>query len=271
MYTHCLTLALALTLGPPAFASMILADENFAAYTAAGLAPGGAGGMLDSNAWSVSGASDGPAPFGASLARGDLARGVSPGGERGGGLYAFTLPGGLSGIGVQATGSDFTPGALTYRLTNDTGAALSELRSAFDFWVLNDGARSTRTIVEASTTGSHWRAVPGLALDSPQAADTAGWRLSAISAPLPGIALAPGASLLLRWSFDDLSGNGARDEIALSRLRLTTSANGPVRELPAPGAAWLTLTGLALMRRAGRRRTGARRQKTSTDPTHGQD
>lgn len=67
MYTQCLALALALTLTPPAVASTILADENFAAYAGAGLSPGGASGTLDSNIWSVTGASDGPAPFGSSV------------------------------------------------------------------------------------------------------------------------------------------------------------------------------------------------------------
>lgn len=255
MYTHCLTLALAITLAPPAFASIILAQENFATYTGAGLAPGGANGMLDSNIWSVTGASDGPAPFGASRAQGDLARGVSPGGERGGGLYAFALPGRLFAVGVQATGSDFTPGALTYRFTNETGAGLSQLTADFDFWVLNDGARATRTTVEASTSGIRWLVLPALALDSPLTADTAGWQASAVSAPLPGITLAAGDSLLLRWTFDDLSGSGARDELALAGLRLTAAPDNPVLELPAPGAACLALTGLVLVRCAGRRKT----------------
>lgn len=253
MYTHCLTLTLALTLTPPAVASTILADEYFAAYAGAGLSPGGANGTLDSNLWSVTGASDGPAPFGSNRSHGDLARGASPGGERGGGLYAFALPGGLSAVGVQATGSDFTPGALTYRFMNETGSVLSQLAAAFDFWILNDGARSTRTTVEASTTGSQWLHLPALALDSPQAADTAGWQASEISSPLPGIALAAGDSLLLRWTFDDLDGSGVRDELALAHLRLTGSPDNPVVGLPAPGAACLALTGLVLVRRAGRR------------------
>jgi hypothetical protein len=253
MYTHGFTLMLALAVAQPAHSSMILASENFTTYTGVGLAPGGGNGMLDSDLWSVTGASDGPSAFGATRSQGDLARGRSPGGERGGGLYAFALPGGLSAVGVQPTSSDFTPGALTYRFINDSGADLSQLEASFDFWILNDGARSTRMTVDASVGGSDWLALPALTLDSPRAADTQGWQPWAVSASLPAVELLAGDALQLRWSFDDLAGSGGRDEVALSRLQLSGAPVSPVQVLPAPATAVLALAGLVCVRRRARR------------------
>src|SRR5690606_37030536 len=71
-----------------------LAVVNNGALTGAGFAPAPTGGQLNSNAWAVTGMSDGALNFGNSVSTGDHARGQNsdPGGVSTGGIYAFSAP-----------------------------------------------------------------------------------------------------------------------------------------------------------------------------------
>ena len=245
---------LLLTLGRTAGATAVLVDEDFSHFAGAGVAPGAGAPTLDSRAWAVTGFSDGDSAFGAVDTTGDLARGRSPGGVRTGGLYAFDLPGGSRGLGVQATGSDFTPGGLHRRVSNATDAALAGLRVVAELWVLNDGARSTGVRL-AADRGSfpHDDGAVEL-LSTPGPADGAGWQPRVVDALLDSVPLAAGESVILSWLFDDRAGTGGRDEIALSRLEvqgLVQPAPAPPR-LGTPGAAVLLAPGLLVL--LGRRR-----------------
>lgn len=255
---RAITLALFLV-SQPAASVTLLVDDRFTGFTASGLAPGG-GGPLDSNLWAIAGASAGDTAFGETRGDADFARGVSSGGVGTGGVYAFLLPGDAAGIGVQATGSDFTPGRITRRVVNDTGSAVDGLALAFDLWFLNNGARSTRTgFAVARTQGAPWAPVAGLEIDTPGAADALGWQRWSASAPLPPGALDAGSSLLVGWYFDDLAGGGSRDELALAGLRVTASSS-PAVTLASPATATLSLLalgGAALRRRAARTRVHA--------------
>jgi len=255
-------LLVALLAAPGAGAAPLLLDEHFADFAGNGLRPGGAGGTLDSLVWRVEGASDGASAFGDTRLAGDLARGRSAGGERSGGLYAFELPGGRRGPGVQPTGSDFTPGALTRRIANSAAGAVHALAAALELWVLNDGSRATRlrTSVRALPHGP-WLEVPGLGLVTAQAPDALGWSQWPLSAALPLDALAHGASMLLRLELDDAGGTGARDEIALAAVQVSGllragAAPAPLAA-PAPAGLLAGALGLALLLgRAQRLREG---------------
>ncbi len=218
-----LALAAALALIAPAAPATVLLDEDFSHYTGAGLSPGGPAGTLDSSTWTIAGASDGDSPHGAVITAGDLARGLSTGGVRAGGLYAFDLPGGARGLGLQATGSDFSPGTLTRRVQHTGGARLTDLALSFQLWLRNDGPRATRITVEAAdgANPAAWLAVPALSLVTPATATGALWQSRTLAAALPVDTLDPGRWLSLRWRFEDASGSGARDELAFTALRVT--------------------------------------------------
>ena len=89
-------------------------------------------GQLDSTTYRAIGFSDGPGAFGGEFTSGDFGRGASSGGVTTGGGYAFEVSTGDFTLGVQPTGSDFTPGDLTIAGENQTGAAIQALLVAAD-------------------------------------------------------------------------------------------------------------------------------------------
>lgn len=257
------TLMAVLVLAAPASEAVLLIDDDFNDYTAAGLAPGGPAGTLDSQMWCVIGASDGDSSRGAIASAGDFARGQSAGGERAGGLYAFTLPGDRRGLGLQATGSDFTPGALLRHASNPGGEPLDSLLLEAELWVLNDGARSTQITLQAATGDGSWHPLPGATLLTAQAPDDLGWqRFDIVSELTLPVLLPPGSAFSLRLGFDDAAGSGARDEFALAALRVsgTPGTASPV-VVAAPASAWLLPPGAVLLTRRLRRRNAAARPR----------
>lgn len=257
MYRYTLWMAL-LAACAPASGSVLLVDERFSTFTGAGIAPGGEGGALDSLNWSLMGFSDGDSDFGARHLGGDFGRGLSQGGTRTGGVHAFVLPGGERGLGLQATGSDFTPGVVLRRVTNTASVQLLGLQVLLDLWILNDGPRSTGIRFDAVSVLSPVTVRNGDAgvLHTPAGADIQGWRLQAYEAAVPDLPLDAGGEAILRWNFDDASGSGARDEVALSRLQvLGTVRTGPdVTTLAAPDSRWLLAAAGAAMLAGPRRR-----------------
>ena len=108
---------LALILGN--FSSSVSAQtifrEDFDSFRGGGFQSDPVAGQLDSDFWSISGLSDGDLDFGGTETSGDFSRGTSFGAARTGGIYGFEL-GENSGdyiLGVQAAGSDFTPGIVS--------------------------------------------------------------------------------------------------------------------------------------------------------------
>ncbi len=217
-----------------AAAGTIVAQQSFSEYEGLGLQPGGGNGTLDSAQWQISGASSGDSVWSDTVRAGDLARGLSSGRVRGGGVYAFSLPGNKRGLGVQATSSDFTPGALTWSVTNQTTQSLTDFVLDFELWWLNDGARSTAIETQVSVDRTSWR--PVASTSTPITADALGWQFEIQSIAVDAIAktstaaldgssfAAPGDSFWLRWQFDDSAGSGSRDEIALRALRVSARA-----------------------------------------------
>ena len=154
-------------------AASLLVSESFAHYTGAGLAPGGGEGRLDSEHWAVLGFSDGDSAFGGQHLSGDLARGEAAEAVRSGGLYAFSLPAGAVGLGVQATSSDFSPGAVLWRVSNSADGNWVSLSLSFDLWLRNDGDRTTGLAVDLALSDAldTWIALPEASLLSPGTAD----------------------------------------------------------------------------------------------------
>ncbi len=196
---------------------------SFDDYDGSGIAPSPNPGQLDSDAWAFSGFSDGDSDFGDTFTTGDFAKGPTTGGVTSGGLYAFNEPGSLPSspaLWIQPTGSDFTPGAITLRLQNNTGGNISTLQVAYTIWVLNDNDRANSLNFSYSTDGNTFIELSDLDYTSPGSADGSLVQTDR-STELTGLAWAPGAFFFLRWTSDDVSGGGSRDELGLDDIELT--------------------------------------------------
>ncbi|MCP5523204.1 MAG: hypothetical protein H7A46_16840 [Verrucomicrobiales bacterium] len=199
------------------------------AYDGSGLQSLPATGQLDSNAWAVDGLSDGALGFGESGTSGDYARGTSDGGTSTGGLYAFRVGGtGDVGLGFQPINGDLTPGSITLRIQNITGSQLETLTVSYEVHVWNDQDRANSLNFSYSTDGISFTPVAALDYTSPEAADaTPVWTLADRQTTLFNLAIANGAQLELRWSTDDVSGSGSRDEFALDDIHLAAPVPEP--------------------------------------------
>lgn len=194
---------------------------DFSAYEGNGFENPANAGQLDSGNWGSSGLSDGDMVFGGSHATGDFARGITNGGTTGGGFYAFedTLTGNRM-FWIQPTGSDFTPGELTFRIQNTTGEAVTNIDVSYDLTVLNDGPRANSFDFSFSTDGATFNALPDLAYTSPETEDGSANTIN-FTANLAGVNIADNAFVYLRWSSDDVLGSGSRDEFGIDNLTIT--------------------------------------------------
>ncbi|MCP5516233.1 MAG: hypothetical protein H7A45_03130 [Verrucomicrobiales bacterium] len=196
---------------------------NEGAFLGTGLTPSPSAGLLDSDAWAITGFSDGDLAFGATATTGDFARGSDGDGVTTGGLYAFEVGGSADvGLGFQATGTDFTPGAITLRISNASGATVNEVTVGYQVYGLNNGDRSTSLDFSFSLDGSVFSPAPALDYTSALAADTnPTWIPANRSLDLSSLGWAAGADLFLRWTSEDIGGTGSRDELAIDNLVLS--------------------------------------------------
>lgn len=207
---------------------------------------------LDTTYWKVEGLSDGDTSFfdtgtpfpGPDLTSGDYARGTASGGETFGGLYAFNTGGVNTALGFQPSGSDLTPGSLTYRVENLTGESLNSLDFAVDLFTYNDQGRASSVEVAWSlfeNTGYQTL----FSRTSPESADgTSAWSSETLTASinLPG-GLAFLDSVYFRFLTDDVSGSGSRDELGIDNISVT--GFNDTTAIPSPTAMVAGLIGMA--------------------------
>ncbi|MCB1741890.1 MAG: hypothetical protein KDK91_16060 [Gammaproteobacteria bacterium] len=230
-------------------APQTLAEDDFSAYLGLGLhhAPTG---ELDSDLWRVDGFSEGATVFGSVVSGGDFGRGIATGGVSSGGLYAFDINGDVA-VGVQSTGSDFTPGSLTRRVPYTGLEPLGSFGVDYELSVRNEGDRSSRWVLDWSLdNGASWHLLEGGVHDTAEAADDdPHWQAVdfSLQTDLAALELAwlPGTDLLLRWGADDLSGSGGRDEVALDDIRVYAPLSTPPAPVPLPPALMLMSCALA--------------------------
>lgn len=192
-------------------------------FAAAGLSPSPVPGQLDADAWRILGFSDGDVDFGEEVTSGDVARGVSPGGETIGGLYAFTVAAEDVAMGVQPTSGDFAPGNLILALPSPSDD-LRALELACRFWTFNDQGRATLWSVRYSTDGETWLELPELAHATPAQADAQPEWVAAdysVTIPLESDQVGAGATFSFSWTAEDGEGSGSRDESALDNISIT--------------------------------------------------
>jgi VCBS repeat-containing protein len=190
---------------------------GFDDFLGAGFAPEPAAGQLDSDFWHAGGFSDAA----------DLARGASSMPVVTGGIYAFTDVGtaGNTILGLQPAADDFTPGFIDLRLVNDTDAVIATIGLSYEIWTYNDAARANSLNFSYSLDGIAFSSVAALDFASIEAADAApDWQQTLRSLAALAVNLEPGEEIILRWSGDDVSGSGGRDQYGIDNVTVGFAA-----------------------------------------------
>lgn len=194
--------------------------ENFDSFTGSGFNPAPNPGQLDSDIWIVNGLSDGTMNFGDAREADDFARGTSSGNATTGGVYAFDAGGGDIILGVQPTGADFAPGEITLQLQNNSGSLLTELAVEYDIRYLNNEDRANALNFSFSPDNVTYTTMPSLDFTTPEAADGLPWQTAHRATALTGLNINNGDFFYLKWTGDDISGGGSRDEYGLDNIQI---------------------------------------------------
>ena len=143
------------------------------------------------------------------------------------GLHATTVNG-QRAFGFHPSGTNFTSGALTLRVQNLTGSTINALEIAYDMYVLNDRDRSNSVNLyfSSSNAASSYTLVAGAAVVSTEAASANPQpELTAVNQSITGLNILPNSFIFIRWVFEDVSGNGERDEFLLTHMRFTPQSS----------------------------------------------
>ncbi|QTN37963.1 hypothetical protein HZ996_02015 [Cryomorphaceae bacterium] len=193
------------------------------AFSGAGLSSDSSD-LLSSQAFRILGLSDGNTQFGNEYTSGDWARGLSDGTDTLGGLYAFES--GTMGnrmLGIRPSGQDFAPGAILFRVENQTGHIIRHVWITFTIYTRNDGeasesiAFSSRTGAESfrgRASGDHQSPGPSMV--------NAPWQSSQKTVRF-NTALAHGEQLILRWRNNTGDYGQSRDAWGLDDLSIQFS------------------------------------------------
>lgn len=189
-------------------------------FEAAGMSPTLTSGELNSNAWAITGFTDGAVAFGGTSTDGqDFDRGEANGSVAIGGVYSFETSTDNTSLGIKPATGDFTPGSVTLRFQNQTGAAITSLSIGYKVYVYNDEAASSSFNFSHSADNSTYNAISGLNVISPAAADAApGWKAYYRVVTLTGLNIANNNYYYFRWSGATVSGSVDFDEFGLDDI-----------------------------------------------------
>lgn len=198
---------------------------DFQSFLGHGFAPNPTAGQLDSDTWRVGGLGDGTSEFGDTAISGDFARGSNDdGGVATGGIYSFlTTDDGNRMLGVQPTENDFTPGFVELRILNDTGQGVPTWVISYDIFHRNDQDRANSISFSYSANGADFTDVPLLAFTSPETKGASPSFESVSNSTTITTSVPDGGNLFLRWTGDDVSGSGSRDEFGLDNVSVTAT------------------------------------------------
>ena len=208
---------------------------NNGQFTGSGFTPTPSTGQLNSNAWSVIGFSDGDLSFGGTGTSGDFARGQSVGGVTTGGIYSFEVNSTDYAFGIQPLGADWTPGDIILKVQNNSGEAITSFYLSYDIYVYNDQDRSNSFNFSYSADNINYTDVMDLDYASPELQDPSpAWISVNKYIALSDLNWTDGDYFYLKWSGDDVSGSGSRDEFALDNI--TINANTTVVNFVSSGS-----------------------------------
>lgn len=224
-----------------------------------------AAGRLNSNAWALTGWSDGALAFGGTrnTSNTDYTRGSTSVAVSTGGIFAYTgTPQTPSNpcLMIQPGGSDWAPGTLTLRVQNNGSTNITELAISYNLYIRNDQARSSSFNFSHSSDDINYTNVSALDYTSPAAVDANGWVLVGTSpsrsTTITGLNIAPSGYYYIRWSGADVGGSGSRDEFGLDDIiigatfglassapLLTTPTSSSITDISATLGATITADG----------------------------
>ncbi|WP_284650856.1 T9SS sorting signal type C domain-containing protein [Flavobacterium terrisoli] len=193
---------------------------NEGIYQAAGLSPSLTNGELNSNAWAMTGFTDGAIAFGGTSTDGqDYDRGTATGSVSVGGVYAFETTTNNFSLGIKPATGDFAPGTVTLRFQNQTGAAVTSISIGYKVYIYNDQAASSSFNFSHSADNSTYTGVAGLNVVSPAAADASpGWKAYYRVVTLTGLSIANNNYYYFRWSGATVSGSVDFDQFGLDDI-----------------------------------------------------
>lgn len=193
---------------------------NEGTYQGAGLSPTLTSGELNSNAWAITGFSDGAIAFGGASTDGqDYDRGTATGAVTVGGVYAFDTAANNFSLGIQPAIGDFVPGSATLRFQNQTGAAITSVSIGYKVYVYNDQAASSSFNFSHSADNSTYTSVSGLNITSPATADVSPqWKAYYRVVTITGLNIANNNYYYFRWTGATVSGTTDFDEFGLDDI-----------------------------------------------------
>lgn len=203
---------------------------NEGAYAGTGFTTAPATGQLDSDAWAVTGWSNGSLAFGGTqtTANTDYTRGATSAAQTTGGFYAFSGTGITTGVafGIQPGSNDWEPGTLTLRIQNTSGSILTGLDVGYLLYIRNDQGRSSTFAFSYSSDNTAYSSVPELTILSGTAADTApvSFVSNSLNTSLSGLSILNNSYFYIRWTSGTNGGSGSRDEFALDNISLSNFA-----------------------------------------------
>jgi hypothetical protein len=200
---------------------------NSGQFTGTGFQSSPSSGQIDSDGIIATGFSS-SLSFGGTGTSGDFARGADDGAVTTGGLYAFLVSSSNYGLGVQPGGSDFTPGTIVMKISNGTGSTITSLFVSYKVYVYNDKNRANSFNFSHSADNSSYESISNLDLTSTAtAAGTPSWSASTKTVVVP-VSISNSSVYYLKWTGDDVSGSGSRDEFALDDVVIYASSGAVI-------------------------------------------
>jgi hypothetical protein len=228
---------------------------NNGAFTGTGFQSSPTAGQLDSDAWAVTGWSNGNLAFGGTqtTAATDYTRGTTAAVVTTGGIYGYDVDataGVNRALGIQPGGSDWAPGTLTLRIQNSSGSPIASVSVDYTVYVRNDQGRANSFNFSYSTDNTTYTSVASADLTSTATLDALGLVSNSRSVSVTGLTVTDGSFFYLRWSGADVSGAGSRDEFALDDIDISVTG-APVPEPSTyAGFAGAMLLGFGVWRRS---------------------
>lgn len=201
-------------------------NSNSGTFQANGLSPNPGVGELDSDSWQINGASQGNSTFGGTHSGGDYGRGTSSGTVGTGGVYAFDVSNGGAAnyaLGVQSTGTDFTPGSIVLRCINHSGEAVNTIKIRYKTAILNNADQATSLGFSYSVDGINFSDIADNTQTTTAAASIGpSWEKTQFSTVITSLNIPDDSIFYLSWDLDDApGGSGSRDEVAIDDIEVT--------------------------------------------------
>ncbi len=220
------------------FSSSMQASVGSGPFTGDGFSATPVAGRLNSMAWETTGWADGNLLFGGAMTNPAHGRGAVAGGVITEGIYAYTdNPGSAANPAmlIQPGDANFAPGSITLRVRNNGTSNMTQLEVSYNLFVRNDEPRSNSFNFSHSPDNITFEQEPSLNYVSTDVPDAFQW-VSVDANPsrnifINGINIAPGQFYYLRWTCEDVSGTGNRDEFGLDDIILSASYGAPAPEI----------------------------------------